>query len=496
MVYKNGNSEDMYIAVANIAFNISLLYRYIGDYDDTRDLEWIVLDAIEDELWHLHLRVSNERVYVDTGHTKQSPCAYINVNFSVIFKYAFEYESQSFTEQTIEFLHNLTNTKFYTLDENSTLERISQDYDCSICKSENSSSFCTFVPKVSTVDEALVKRKSHYTCPYIFLREDEHDNLTRQNIISSSAKLIRRSDGYIVCIKDIKFNFDALGEMGATHVVEKYLTYSCFGISTLSLFGFLVAFCITPSMQTLPVKTISNLVVSLFLAQVVYMSTIGANDDALFCYIAGVVLHYLWVCTYAWSVICAHHMCKVFRSIRKSQIVTTKRYIIYLCIGYITPLLFVAVFVVGEKCNCFSFEVSYGGTICFLNSGKFYGLDVPIICMLLANLTYFGVIAYGIYMKNTTSKQKVSGAKNSSFLLYIKISTVMGFSWVFGMLAKWTNVYPLWILFTVIHGLQGTFLFIVFACRGDFVAFIKQRGQGTDKLSRHTTVSRQTTTSR
>ena len=480
----------MYIAVANIAFNISLLYRYIGDYDDTQDIEWVVIDAILDELWHLRLRVSNERVYVETGYTTQSPCVYVNVNFSVIFKYALEYESQSFTEQAMGCLHNLTNPKLYKLDDNSTLERISKGHDCSICNSKKSSSFCTFTPTVDTAsDEAFVKRKTHYTCPYIVLRQDEHDYLTRQNIISSSAKQIIRSDGHMVCIDDIKFNFDAL-KIGPTDSLEKYLTYSCFGISTVSLFGFLAVFCITPSMQTLPVKTISNLVVSLLLAQVVYISTIGANDDALFCYIAGVVSHYLWVCTYAWSVICAHHMCKVFRSFRKSQIVTSKRYILYLGLGYITPLLFVSVFVVGERCNCFPFDVSYGGTICFLNSGKFYGLDVPIICMLLANLTYFGVIVYSIHMKNTTSNQKVSGAKYSSFLLYIRISTVMGFSWVFGMLAKWTNVYPLWIMFTVIHGLQGTFLFLVFACRGDFLSTIRQRGQTTDKLSRQTTMSR------
>ena len=479
----------MYISVSNIAFNISLVYLHVGEYNDKDDVAWMVLDMIMDELWHLELEMSDDMAYVEAGYMPDSPCAYINVEFTVTFKYVLEFESAFRVEQAVEYLYNLTNPKSYELAQNSSLERMNKDHNCSDCTLNNSASnICSTIPKVSSnSDQAFIKRKADYTCPYVVLSQEEHNNLTLTKIISSTAKSITRSNEYLVCVNDIKF--DSLSQAETTDLLETCLTYVCFGMSTLSTLGFLVIFYRTPPMQTLPLKTIANLVASLFLAQSVYISSIGANDDALFCYIASVVQHYLWVCTYAWCVICAHHMCTVFRGIYKPQLVTTKRYIKYLCVGYISPLLLVAFFVIGDKCSCFPMEISYGGKVCFLNAGKLYGLDVPIIGMLLGNLIYFGIIIYCIHTKIIPANQKVSGARNSTFLVYVKISTIMGFSWLFGMLAKWTNLYIMWIIFTVINGLQGTFLFLVFACRRDVIVAMRQKGKHGNKSTFNSTRS-------
>ena len=386
LVYKNGNCEDMYISVANIAFNISLMYLYVGNYDDKDDVAWLVLDMIIDDLWHLELQTSDDMTYVEAGYTTDSLCAYVSVNFLVTFRYVLEYESAFRVEQAIDYLYNLTNQKLYEVAQNSSLERMNTDHNCSDCTLNNSvSKICSSIPKVSSnSDQAFIKRKADYTCPYVVLSQEEHYNLTRKEIISLTDLPIRRSDEYHVCVNDIKF--DSLSQAETYDLLEICLTYGCFGMSTLSTLGFLVIFYKTPPMQTLPLKTIANLVASLFLAQSVYISSIGANDDALFCYIASIVQHYLWVCTYAWCVICAHHMCTVFRGIYKPRVMTTKRYIKYLCVGYISPLLLVAFFVIGDNCSCFPMEISYGGKVCFLNAGP-----VPNLSHLFShvNHTYF-----------------------------------------------------------------------------------------------------------
>ena len=490
LVYKNDNCEDMYVSVTNMAFNMSLLYLYVGAYKDVADMEWMVHRSILDELGYLNAQMSDTMTYVETGYMKESSCTYVNINFSITLRYALEFHSELDNEQTIGLLYNFSKPKSFIVGENSSLERINKDPNCSHCTLNNSITICN---KTSTVrmnnDEAFIKRKKDYTCPFIVLNHEEVNNLTKRNIISSTAVPTRRANDFLVCVKDVNFGV-IMSQSGTNDLLEIYLTYICFGISTLCTLGFLFVFYITPSMKTLPVKTISNLVGCLFLVQTVYIFSIGANDVALFCYIASVVQHYLWVCTYAWCVICAHHMCTVFHGIHKPQVVTTKRYTIYLCVGYIVPLLFVTLFVIGEKFSCFPFEVGYGGKVCFLNSGKFYGLDVPIIGMLLANLVYFGIIVYCIHHTVITSTQKVSGAKKSSCFLYVKMSTVMGFSWLFGMLAKWTNLYPLWIGFTVINGLQGTFLFLAFTCRRDVIIAIRQTLKGRNKSASSSTRSR------
>ena len=465
----------MYDSVANVAFNISLYFLYIGNYESTEDLGWMAENEIRTEINYGLLHIQDGDWIVKTGVTaKDSSCAYINYNFLAILRYPIEQEDDSVTEYLVESLYNLTNPKRYIGYQNNSLERIGRYYNCSKCSLNNSSPLCKFLPKVTiNSDETFLKRKHDFTCPYVVLSQDEVDELKRKSIISSTANIIRRLQSNIFCINEL--HFQALEKIETSFLLETYLTYCSFGLSTFGTVGFLVLFCITPSMQTLPVRTIFNLVVSLFLAQVVFMFSIGANDDQLFCRIAGILSHYLWVCTYVWSVICAHHMCKVFRGINKPQIMETKRLFIYMFLGYTTPLLVVTIFVVGENCGCFPFDISYGGKICFLNAGRLYGLDGPIIGMLVINMVYFGVTVYCIRSKMMSSNEKVSGASTSSFVLYVKISTIMGFSWVFGMLAKWTHIYGLWIVFTVMNGLQGTFIFLVFACSRDVIAAIRQQ---------------------
>ena len=465
----------MYVSVANVAFNISLYFLFMGNYESTEDVGWMAVDEIRNELYHPLLHNTDEDWTVETGlTTEDSKCAYINFNFSAILRYPIEQADDAVTEHLVQSLYNLTDPKQYIVGQNSSLERLGKNHNCSRCSLDNSSTLCNFLPKaIINSDETFLKGKHDLTCPYIVLKEDEVDTFKRKSIITSTANITRRVKNYIVCINDL--HFQALEQMETSYLLEIYLTYCSFGLSTLCTIGFLVLFCITPSMQTLPVRTISNLVVSLFLAQVVFMFSIGANDDKIFCKVAGIVSHYLWVCTYVWSVICAHHMCKVFRGINKPQVMGSKRLSIYMFFGYITPLLIVAVFVVGENCGCFPFAIGYGGKVCFLIAGRLYGLDGLIICMLVINMVYFGVTVYCIRSKMMDSIEKVSGASTSSFVLYVKISTIMGFSWVFGMLAKWTNIYGLWIVFTVMNGLQGTFIFLVFACSRDVIAAIRQQ---------------------
>ena len=269
---------------------------------------------------------------------------------------------------------------------------------------------------------------------------------------------------------------------------EKIVVYSSFGLSTLSTIGFMVMLCNSPPMKYLPVKMIANLVGTLCLAQSIYISSFGTSDDGLFCKIAGIISHYFWLSTYTWSVICAHYIRTVFTSINGKKFTTPREYLIYITFGYFVPLIVVAVFVAGENFNCFPFEIIYGEGVCFLNSGKFYGLDAPIISMIIANFTYFALIVFSIKYKAVGSIPKLSGTNTFSFLLYVKVSTIMGLSWTFGMLAQWTNLYSLWIVSILLNGLQGTALFFTFVCsRGTLSKNSKApRGAQTQKTMKNT----------
>ena len=381
-------------------------------------------------------------------------------------------------------MHNVTAQKVYQLGQNATLQRLDKNHNCSVCTLTASSTLCDFISKVTLKsDPAFLNRRPNITCPFLVINEEQYNSLRQRNIIDEADSSARRSNNHLVCINNV--NFNALEQKEKKYSTEKVIKYACFGISSVGTLGFLVLFCNVPSMQILRRKTVSNLAGSLLMAQLVYMFSIGANENTISCEAAGIALHYLWMCTYAWSVVCAHHMCKVFGKIHKPEVFTALRYSIYMAVGYVIPLLFVAFFVVGEKCSCFPFEISYDKEICFLSSGRMYGLDGPIIATLLANLFYFGIILRYTQTTVITASDKAFGISTSNFVIYVKICTIMGFSWIFGMLARWTSLYPLWIVFTVLNGLQGTFIFLAFVCSRDVVDALRQRRECNAKSVLH-----------
>lgn len=51
------------------------------------------------------------------------------------------------------------------------------------------------------------------------------------------------------------------------------------------------------------------------------------------------------------------------------------------------------------------------------------------------------------------------------YKLYARLSTIMGLTWLTGLLASLVDAQPLWYLFVVLNSLQGLFIFIAFGCK-------------------------------
>ncbi|XP_030831929.1 adhesion G-protein coupled receptor G2-like [Strongylocentrotus purpuratus] len=59
---------------------------------------------------------------------------------------------------------------------------------------------------------------------------------------------------------------------------------------------------------------------------------------------------------------------------------------------------------------------------------------------------------------NTYSKQL------SDLWIYVKMSTLLGFTWIFGFVAAFADVTALWYIFIILNSLQGVYIFIAFIC--------------------------------
>lgn len=88
----------------------------------------------------------------------------------------------------------------------------------------------------------------------------------------------------------------------------------------------------------------------------------------------------------------------------------------------------------------------------------------------LTNQSVSGVsITASLAMKYDTSKQNITLVMNSigkDYRLYMRLSTIMGLTWFFGLIASIVDQsYLLWYLFIILNTLQGLFIFIAFGCK-------------------------------
>ena len=63
---------------------------------------------------------------------------------------------------------------------------------------------------------------------------------------------------------------------------------------------------------------------------------------------------------------------------------------------------------------------------------------------------------------NKDEEERVWYKRRVGFILYIKLSTLLGLTWVFGLVASIMDMPSLWYPFIILNSLQGTFIFVFF----------------------------------
>ena len=262
-----------------------------------------------------------------------------------------------------------------------------------------------------------------------------------------------------------------------------YMTFVSFLLSILFLIFLLVTYLLFPQLQTLPGKNLMNFATSLILFQIGWLllniNEIRSDEPA--CTAMAVIEHYFLIASFVSMSVIAFHTCKVFArrflSHKMSQGHERKLFYKYLLLVWLFPGIFVSTCVVLDGQDVAG--IGYGKIqFCWLTEGNsyIYFVIIPIAVLLLFNVVAF--VTAAIYLRrhaqNNAAKQ-ASGNRRSTFLIYVKLSTLMGFSWLFGMLAivvKSTAVF--WYLFVIFSSLQGVFIAVAFVLNTKTFGLYKQ----------------------
>ncbi|XP_066904315.1 G-protein coupled receptor Mth2 isoform X3 [Halyomorpha halys] len=265
--------------------------------------------------------------------------------------------------------------------------------------------------------------------------------------------------------------------------IDGYITLICMSTSVVLLFLHLLISVILPIPKTLPAKVLNSLAISLMVAQSLFLCGIFEVSSNV-CKVIAVLTQFFYLASFFWMNAMSIDICNTFSdaALKNSSSKSHTKYAVYAW-GGATLVTTSSVIVELTDLLPVDYRPHYAARpkVCWFGNSLplaifFY---FPMFFLLLLNFMLFTITVYWLQRHhNSSEKLKTSGRKEYSTLwLYIKLSTIMGTSWTFGLLTSLTRMpiyhYP----FTILNGLQGAFIFIMFDLKTVIVpALLKKIG--------------------
>ena len=171
-----------------------------------------------------------------------------------------------------------------------------------------------------------------------------------------------------------------------------------------------------------------------------------------------------------------------------------KRFLLYHVYALVLPLVFVAINIgVSQDRNR---SIGYGSLACYIDTQDMiiFTFALPVGLIVVINLLFFLVVV--VKLSRSPSVQKNVQNERNDFKIFVKLSTITGITWVFGLIYMLADVVVFSYLFIVLSASQGVFLFFAFVANRRVVAMLREKlcSSSTDgtftQSSRSTAVSK------
>jgi hypothetical protein len=265
-------------------------------------------------------------------------------------------------------------------------------------------------------------------------------------------------------------------------------------ISIIGLFVHLIVYSLLPKLRNLAGMNLMSLSAALLVAQLLFLVGSSASSIYELCTTLAIVTHLAFLASFAWMHVMAFDIWKTFASSTKPSSVdsNTKKFIRYSLYGWGVPamVILIAVAVNFGLPTEADARPAYGEVICWIRSriGLAIFFAAPVAAILLCNIVFYSLTVTSIYRIAKLSRKVTHKSEKQRLWLYIKLTSIMGLTWVFGFVAAAFDNVVLWYFFIVINSLQGAFICIVFVCTRQVLKLLREK---FSKVS-YSAVSRQT----
>ena len=243
-----------------------------------------------------------------------------------------------------------------------------------------------------------------------------------------------------------------------TSIVCTSLSITCLGVTILT-------YTIFSDLRTIPGKNNIVLSIHLLVAQCLYQFTFTATDHPSPCIAFGIMMHFFWLTSILWMSACTVHMFRTFvtkKSFRSKRQCEPQVCMYALCC-YILAAVPVAINIGVSLKESDGNSIGYGGHICYISNPLMVGLTfaLPVGIIVILNMVFFLIVMFKI--SESTMRYNKS-ADRTNAIIYVKLSSLTGTTWIFGYIYLWTGFAPLEYVFIVLNAGQGVLIFFSFVC--------------------------------
>lgn len=263
-------------------------------------------------------------------------------------------------------------------------------------------------------------------------------------------------------------NFDNT-ELAREHaIVLEYITMVGGSLSIIGLLLVFVTFGLFKKWRRrLTNKILLNLSISVFFSMVIFLLGISQTQSLLLCRGVAVALHYFILASFGWMLVEGVHQYLKFVKVIGTYI-PKFLWKASICAWGLPVVPIVCLLVYDSRLYDSHDAYNPGTAICWISPTGFkFAFLPPLVLTMTINITLYGLIINGAICRKTpiTSTMSQRDALVNQLSMAVCVFFLLGFTWIFGLLAITDARIVFSYLFCIFNTLQGFFIFLFHVCR-------------------------------
>uniref|UniRef100_A0A3B5B7U1 Cadherin EGF LAG seven-pass G-type receptor 1 n=1 Tax=Stegastes partitus TaxID=144197 RepID=A0A3B5B7U1_9TELE len=271
---------------------------------------------------------------------------------------------------------------------------------------------------------------------------------------SKGCEVLNRNNSHISCQCNHMTSFAVLMDISKREHGDvlplKIVTYTTVSVSLLLLLLTFILLCLLRRLRSNLHVIHRNLVAALFFSMLVFLLGINQTDNVFVCTVIAILLHYFYMCTFAWMFVEGLH---IYRMLTEMRNINHGHMRFYYAMGWGIPAIITGLAVGLDP-------QGYGNPdFCWLSvhDTLIWSFAGPIFVVVLVNIVIFILAAKASCGRRQKAVEKSGAipALRMAFVLLLLISA----TWLLGLMAVNSDVMIFHYLFAGFCCLQGIFIF-------------------------------------